>query len=124
MSSSGTMAAIAGFAFPLKELPMKLVKILTTATMIGTGVLALAAPATSAPLMSQPGLSTAVPSQTEAVQWRRHGYGPRYGYRRGYGGGGAVLGGLAAGAIIRGGVAGGSGPGPGPQKAGGCSPRV
>src|SRR4051812_50215011 len=116
MSSSGTMAAIAGFAFPLKELPMKLVKILTTATMIGTGVLALAAPATSAPLMSQPGLSTAVPSQTEAVQWRRHGYGPRYGYRRGGGGGGGRGRRPAAGGPPPGGGAGGDTPTPAPPK--------
>lgn len=102
---------------------MKLVKILTTATMIGTGVLALAAPATSAPLMSQPGLSTAVPSQTEAVQWRRHGYGPRYGYRRGYGGGGAVLGGLAAGAIIGGAIAASSANAAAQQNAAYCSQR-
>jgi hypothetical protein len=87
---------------------MRFTTTLTLATLIGATALSFSAPASSAPLMTQPGLATAVPSSTENVQWRRgYGYGPRYGYgRRGYGyGGGAVLGGLAAGAIIGGAIA-------------------
>lgn len=96
---------------------MPFTKIFTAAILVGSASLLSAAPATSAPVMGQPNLSSAAdPAITENVQYRRYGYrgGPRYGYRGGYGGygrgygGGAVLGGLAAGAIIGGAIAAGS----------------
>jgi hypothetical protein len=102
-------------------------KILTFATMIGASAMSLSVPASAAPLLTQPGLSSAVPSTTENVQYyRRYGYGPRYGgygYRRGYGGGGAVLGGLAAGAIIGGAIAASSANAAAQQNASYCAQR-
>jgi hypothetical protein len=95
---------------------MRFTKIFTAAIFVGSASLLSVAPATSAPLLGQPNLSSAVPPPNENVQYRRYGYrgGSRYGYRGGYGGyrrgygGGAVLGGLAAGAIIGGAVAAGA----------------
>lgn len=98
---------------------MRFAKPIAAVLLMGVASLVSTAPATSAPLMSQPNLAASLPSAAETVQYRRGGFrggyrggfrgGPRYGYgggyRRGYGGGGALLGGLAAGAIIGGAIA-------------------
>ena len=96
---------------------MRFAKPIAAVLLMGAASLVSTAPATSAPLMSQPNLAASVPSATENVQYRRGGFrggyrgggygyrGGGYGYRRGYGGGGALLGGLAAGAIIGGAIA-------------------
>jgi hypothetical protein len=113
-----------------KEFDMHPAKILTMATMIGASALAISAPATSAPLITQPGLASAVPSAAENVQYYRrgYGYGPRYGYGPGYGyrrgpSAGAVIGGLAAGAIIGGAIAASQANAAAQQNAAYCSQR-
>jgi hypothetical protein len=90
---------------------MRFTNLFAAALVLGSASALSAMPAVSAPLISQPGLSSSVPSlATETIQYRRYGYRGRYGYggyRHGYGGG-AVLGGLAAGALIGGAIAAGS----------------
>jgi hypothetical protein len=111
----------------MQECFMPFFKTLTSAMLIGATALSFSVPAISAPLISQAGMTNAVPSQTENVQYRRYGYdrgyGYRGGYRRGYGNGGAVLGGLAAGAIIGGAIAASQANAAAQQNAAYCSRR-
>jgi hypothetical protein len=106
-----------------QEFSMRTANLLTTAALIGATAFASVAPVSAAPLVSQPGLATAVPSNTETVQWRRGYRHGGYGYRRGYGGGGAVLGGLAAGALIGGAIAASNANAAAQQNAAYCSQR-
>jgi hypothetical protein len=82
-------------------------KVLLGALLAGAVAFTFSVPATSAPLIAQSGLSTAIPSSIESVQYYRHRhYG--YGHHHHHGGGaGALIGGLAAGAIIGGAIAAG-----------------
>lgn len=100
------------------------------ALILAATPMALSAPAMSAPLTADTGLSRAIPAATETVQFRRgYGYrGYRGGYRGGYGyrrgpSGGAILGGLAAGAIIGGAIAAGQANAAAQQNASYCAQR-
>lgn len=88
---------------------MRTGKLLAAVLLAGSASLAVSAPATAAPLMTDTVLSgAAASSNVENVQYYRRGYGHRgyYGHRRGYGGTAAGVGiGLAAGAIIGGAIA-------------------
>jgi hypothetical protein len=84
---------------------MRTARRLAVAWLVGSMALASSLPATSAPLMSNAGLSKATPSSdvtnVQYRRWHRHGY-----HRHGGGGTAAGLGiGLAAGAIIGGAIA-------------------
>lgn len=88
---------------------MRTGKLLAAVLLAGSASLAVSAPATAAPLMTDTVLSgAAASSNVENVQYYRRGYGHRgyYGHRRDYGGTAAGVGiGLAAGAIIGGAIA-------------------
>jgi hypothetical protein len=110
----------------MQECFMRSLKTLTSAVLIGATALSFSVPAISAPLINQAGMTNAVPSATENVQYYRgygRGYGYRGGYRRGYGGNGALIGGLAAGAIIGGAIAAGQANAAAQQNAAYCSQR-
>lgn len=95
---------------------MKLVQTFATLALTACTALAFNAPAMSAPLMQDSGL-TASSNGIENVQWRghsghrggwhgdRHWRGGSHGHYRGNYGWGPALGGLAAGAIIGGAIA-------------------
>ena len=100
-------------------------KILLGALLAGSVAFTFSVPATSAPLIGQSGLSTAIPSSIESVQYYGHGhryYGHRH-YYHGGGGAGALIGGLAAGAIIGGAIAAGQANAAAQQNAAYCSQR-
>lgn len=82
-----------------------MIKTLTVAVAL-VGAALITAPASAAPLSATSGsaltLADSGKNLVETVQYRRYGYGPRYGYRGGYyrGGRGSAIGaGIAAGAI-------------------------
>jgi len=90
---------------------MRLMKSTTAAILAGITALSFAAPAVSAPLMTQSAINQATvgnngPAVEHVQYYRRHHHHHGYhgGYRRGPGAG-AVIGGLAAGAIIGGAIA-------------------
>ncbi|GAB1717176.1 MAG: hypothetical protein NTAFB05_22180 [Nitrobacter sp.] len=100
-------------------------KILLGALLAGAVAFTFSVPATSAPLIGQSGLSTAIPSSIETVQYYRHGhryYGHGH-YHHGGGGAGALIGGLAAGAIIGGAIAAGQANAAAQQNAAYCAQR-
>jgi hypothetical protein len=99
-------------------------KILLGALLAGSVAFAFSVPATSAPLMGQPDMSSAAPSSIETVQYYGHGhrhYG--HGHHHHGGGAGALIGGLAAGAIIGGAIAAGQANAAAQQNAAYCSRR-
>jgi hypothetical protein len=110
---------------------MRIAKLVTVATLIGTTALSFSVPAISAPLMNQQNMAQqnmaqSAPATIQKVQYYRRGYGYHGGYRRGYGGGGggaALLGGLAAGAIIGGAIAAGQANAAAQQNASYCAQR-
>lgn len=83
-------------------------KILAVAVLAGSTAFTAVAPASSAPLLRDAGLSVPAASNVTEVQWRgRHGHrwhGHRH-HHRGHRGWGPAIGGLAAGAIIGGAIA-------------------
>lgn len=90
---------------------MRLMKSAAAVVFAGVTAMSFAAPATSAPLMTQSAISHAVvgnnaPAVEQVQYYRRHYHHHGYhgGYRRGPSAG-AVIGGLAAGAIIGGAIA-------------------
>lgn len=90
---------------------MRLMKSAAAVVFAGITAVSFAAPATSAPLMTQSAISQAVvgnngPAVEQVQYYRRHHY--HHGYHGGYRRGpstGAIVGGLAVGAIIGGAIA-------------------
>lgn len=97
-----------------------------SARVLGAALIAstvISAPAISAPLRADAGLSNAAPVAAESIQYRRWHGGRGYGYHHHRGGGGALIGGLAAGAIIGGAIAAGQANAAAQQNAAYCAQR-